>query len=95
MALGGALDYLQKSGWTLQTVGLVLLGLGFALLEWVGSWPGYVWLLLIAALIAFKITSQLEYLAGRIRRLERRVVALTKAVKKRVRRRGFNGEDEW
>jgi hypothetical protein len=95
-ALGGALEYLQKSGWTLKTAGLVILGLLFALLEWIGSWPGYVWLLLIAVLIAFKITSQLEYLAGRIRRLEHRVVALTKVIKKeRGGGSDFDDEDEW
>jgi len=73
---------IKKTGWTLEVVGGTILGLLFALYESFASWPWYVWLILIAAFIAHRINSQLEHLTRRIRRLERRVIALTKAIEK-------------
>jgi hypothetical protein len=94
--LGQGLEQLKKSEWTGEAVVGVILGLLIVLFEWLASWPGYVWLILIGAFIAFRITSQLDYLARRIRRLERRVVALTKALKKEHGGgNDFEDEDEW
>lgn len=86
VVIGAGLEYFRKSGWTLQDVALTILGLLFLLIaslwSWVSSWPTYVWLFLIAAFFALRVLFQLEHLTQRIYKLERRVIALTKTVRK-------------
>ncbi len=82
--VAGLLDLIGKHQETIKDAGLGLLGLAF---YWMASWPGYVWLGLLALLVLGRIGSQLE-------RLNRRVHGLTEAVRS-LKKTDGDSEDEW
>ncbi len=91
---------LQKSKPMLATGGWIILGIFSVVLDWLGSLPGYVWLILFGWLFAVRILSQLKQLIERTEKLERRVAELKQAVEKGrsdgdVDESDFDDEDEW
>jgi hypothetical protein len=93
--LGRGVEYLKAQGFTGQAFVAVTVGLIVVMVEWVASWPWWVWLAIVALFIASRITAQLQEANQRLRRLERRVAALTKIVKPRTVQKDDFDFDDW
>lgn len=80
MIIGAGIQYLKGGGG--EAILVMTVGLLVALVEWVASWPWWVWMVLVAVFIAVRLDAGLERVSRRLGRLERRVAALTRAVGK-------------